>query len=202
MSAVPGRDQLHACIKSKVQKASLLANKKKLKFTDQSDQALDHYALRIELPAAAPDKHDSIIVLDIKGELNVESSLIQQPDQSVTLPAFLAEVHKTAMEQQLRLDSRGVVERWLNKDEWMGWDFKVNRPGAFDVVVLRSEQKYGRDWEGSHRVSIDVAGQKVQGVITEQGKEENLQSLLEICHFESRPGDDRQGGKIQSDLET
>ena len=160
-------------LKSKVQKAYLLANKKSLKFRDQSDKRLDHYALRIELPAAAPDKHDSIIVLNIKGDLNVESSLIQQPDQSVTLPAFLAEVHKTALEQQLRLDSRGVVERWLNKDEWMGWDFKVNRPGAFDVVVLTSEQKYGRDWEGNHRVSIDVAGQKVEGVIAEQGKEEN-----------------------------
>jgi alpha-L-fucosidase len=160
-------------LKSKVQKAYLLANQKNLKLTDQSDKTLDHYALRIELPPAAPDKDDSIIVLDLKGELNVETSLIQQPDQSVTLPAFLAEVHKTAMEQQLRLDSRGVVERWLNKDEWMGWDFKLNRPGAFDVLVLTSEQKYGRDWEGNHRVSVDVAGQKVQGVITEQGKEEN-----------------------------
>ena len=160
-------------LKSKVQKAYLLANKKALKVTDQSNQSLDHYALRIALPPARPDKHDSIIVLNIKGDLNVESSLIQQPDQSVTLPAFLGEVHKTAAEQQLRLDSRGVVERWLSKDEWMDWNFKVNQPGAFDVVVLTSEQKYGRDWEGNHRVSVGVAGQKVEGLIAEQGKEEN-----------------------------
>jgi alpha-L-fucosidase len=160
-------------LKSKVQRAYLLSNKKKLKIADQSEPGVDHYAWRIELPAAAPEKHDSIIVLDIKGELSVESSLIQQPDQSVTLPAHLAEVHKAATAQQLRLDSRGVVERWLNKDEWMNWDFKVNQPGAFDVVVLTSEQKYGRDWEGNHEVEIEVAGQKVQGVIAEQGKEEN-----------------------------
>lgn len=160
-------------LKSKVQRAYLLSNKKKLKFADQSEPDADHYALRIELPAAAPEKHDSIIVLDIRGDLSVESSLIQQPDQSVTLPAHLAEVHKAAAAQQLRLDSRGVVERWLNKDEWMNWDFKVNQPGAFDVVVLTSEQKYGRDWEGNHQVGIEVAGQKVQGVIAEQGKEEN-----------------------------
>src|SRR6267142_856526 len=160
-------------LKSRVEKAYLLANRKSLKVTDQSNQSLDHYALRIALPPARPDKHDSIIVLNIKGDLNVESSLIQQPDQSVTLPAFLGEVHKTAAEQQLRLDSRGVVERWLSKDEWMDWNFKVNQPGAFDVVVLTSEQKYGRDWEGDHRVSVEVAGQKVEGVIAEQGKEEN-----------------------------
>ena len=160
-------------LKSPVQKAYLLANKQKLKFTDQSNKTLDHYALRIGLPAAPPDKDDSIIVLDLKGDLNVESSLIQQPDLTVTLPAFLAEVHRTASEQQLRFDSRGVAERWLNKEEWMDWDFKVNQPGAFDVVVLTSEQKYGRDWEGNHRVSIEVAGQKAEGVISEQGKEEN-----------------------------
>src|SRR6185436_14462401 len=160
-------------LKSKAQKAYLLANKKNLKINDEISTKLDHYALRIKLPAAPPDKHDSIIVLDIKGELSVESSLIQQPDQSVTLPAFLAEVHKTAAQQQLRLDSRGVVERWLNKDEWMDWDFKVSQPGTFEVVILTSEQKYGRDWEGNHRVSVEVAGQNLQGVIAEQGKEEN-----------------------------
>ncbi|HEY3039618.1 MAG TPA: alpha-L-fucosidase [Pyrinomonadaceae bacterium] len=160
-------------LKSKVQKAYLLANKKELKFTVADDKTLDHYSLQIQLPAAAPDKHDSIIVLEIKGELLAESSLIQQPDQTVTLPAHLAEVHKAPGEQQLRLDSRGVIERWLNKDEWVGWDFKLNRPGTFDVVVLTSEQKYGRDWEGNHQVRIEVAGQKLQGVIANQGKEEN-----------------------------
>lgn len=41
------------------------------------------------------------------------------------------------------------------------------------LVVLTSEQKYGRDWEGNHRVNIDVAGQKVGGIIAEQGKEQN-----------------------------
>ena len=184
ITARPGKIYLHVFdwpqkelvlygLKSKVQKAYLLATKRNLKVTDESDKKADHYGLRIQLTTAAPDKHDSIIVLDIKGEPIVESSLIQQPDRSVTLPAFLAEVHKTATEQQLRFDSRGVVERWLNKDEWMSWDFKVNQPASFDVIVLTSEQKYGRDWEGNHRVIIDVAGQHFAGVIAEQGKEEN-----------------------------
>jgi len=160
-------------LKSKVQKAYLLANKKELKLRVESDKALDHHALRVELLATAPDKHDSIIVLEVRGELVTENSLIQQPDRSVTLPAYLSEVHKAAGEQQLRLDSRGVIERWVNKDEWVSWDFKINRPGAFDVVVLTSEQKYGRDWEGDHQVRIEVAGEKMQGVIANQGKEEN-----------------------------
>jgi hypothetical protein len=57
----------------------------------------------------------------------------------VTLPAFLSETHKVG-DQGLRFDTRGVVERWLNKDEWLNWDFKVNHPGTFEVVLLSSEQ--------------------------------------------------------------
>jgi alpha-L-fucosidase len=160
-------------LKNKLHGAYLLANKQKLKFTERADKGLDHNALRIDVPALAPDRHDSIIVLDIKEEPLVDSSLIQQPDRSITLPAYLAEVHKASAEQQLRLDSRGVIERWLTKDEWLSWDFKVNRPGTFDLVVLTSEQKYGRDWEGEHVVKIEVAGTKMQGAIANQGKEEN-----------------------------
>jgi hypothetical protein len=46
-------------------------------------------------------------------------------------------------------------------------------PGAFDVVLLSSEQKYGRDWEGGHTVAIEVAGQKLRGQVDSNGKEEN-----------------------------
>ncbi|HZS04356.1 MAG TPA: alpha-L-fucosidase [Blastocatellia bacterium] len=160
-------------LKNKVQKAWLLANRGELKIAQQNDQAKDHYALNIQLPAAAPDKYESVIVLEIGGVPQVESSLIQQPDQTVTLPAYLADIHKAAAGPHLRLDGRGVVEGWLNKDEWVSWDFKVSRPGAYDVVILTSEQKYGRDWEGDHQVTVEVAGQKIQGTVANQGKEEN-----------------------------
>ena len=159
-------------LKSKVQRAYLLSNKSKLKFTQQADEKLDHYALNIQLPATAPDKYDSVIVLELQGSVNVDTSLLQQPDYSVTLPAFLSETHNVGKEG-LRFDSRGVIERWLSKDEWLGWDFKVSRPGTFDVVLLTSEQKYGKDWEGGHTVDIEVAGQKLKGTVENNGKEEN-----------------------------
>ena len=82
----------------------------------------------------------------------------------MTLPAFLSTVNKGAADS-LRFDSRGVVERWTNKDEWLGWNFRVVRPGAYEVVLVTSEQKYGRDWEGGHEVSVEVAGQRLEGVV-------------------------------------
>jgi alpha-L-fucosidase len=160
-------------LKSKVRRAYLLSNRTKLKFTEQEDARLDHHSLSIRLPAAAPDTHDSVIVLELLGQPRVDAALIQQPDRTVTLPAYLSTVHKGTGADNLRFDSRGVVERWLNREEWMNWEFKVTRPGVFDVIVLTSEQKYGRDWEGDHRVEVEVAGQKLSSVIDNDGKEES-----------------------------
>jgi alpha-L-fucosidase len=185
LTTKPGRLYLHVFnwpqqkelalygLKSKVRKAYLLSNRKRLQFTEQSDARLDHHSLNIELPAAAPDNHDSVIVLEVQGEPQVDTALIQQPDRSVTLPAFLSTVHNAAGAASLKFDSRGVVERWLNKNEWVNWDFKVTRPGSFEVVLLTSEQKYGRDWEGDHKVEIEAAGQTLRGTVDNDGKEEN-----------------------------
>ncbi len=119
------------------------------------------------------DKNNSVIVLDMVGETEFDASLMQQPDSTVTLPAFLSNVHKASSNDGLRFDSRGIAERWLDKNDWVDWDFKVSKPGTFDVVVLTSEQKYGRDWEGGHKIGIEVNGQKLSGTVDGDGKEEN-----------------------------
>jgi alpha-L-fucosidase len=159
-------------IESKVKKAYLLSGRKKLKFSQANDTASDHHEITIGLPSSAPDKNDSVIVLETDGEIVADSALLQQPDNSVTLPAFLSSTHSPGA-NGLRFDSRGVAERWLTKDEWVDWDFKISEPGTFDVVVLTSEQKYGRDWEGGHSITIETAGQKLQGKVEDNGKEEN-----------------------------
>jgi alpha-L-fucosidase len=157
-------------LKSRVSKASLLATKAPLKIRQKNDSDLD--ALQIELPASAPDRNDSIVALDISGPLKVDTSLQQQPDGVVTLAAHLGVVHNAAG-RGMQLDSRGVVERWTRKDDWIDWDFKVTRPGKFQVVLVTSEQKYGKGWEGGQQVSISAADQQIIAILENQGKEEN-----------------------------
>ena len=160
-------------LKSKVRKAYLLANNTPLKITQQEDKSIGHHSLKIELPDASPDKNDSIVVLETAGGVDVDTTLLQQPDGSVSLDAYLAEIHKAPAGSHVQLDSRGVAEQWFNKGEWMSWDFKTNRRGAFDVVVLTSEQKYGKGWEGGHHVAIDVADQNVKASVENNGTQEN-----------------------------
>ena len=159
-------------LKNKVRSAVLLADNGKLKFSQKQDTALDHSELTIQLPADAPDKNDSVIALNLDSDVQVDIALLQQPDDTVTLPAFLSNAHKSG-DAGLRFDSRGVAERWTNKDEWVDWDFKVSMPGTFDVLIVTSQQKYGRDWEGGHVVALDVAGQKLKATVEDNGKEEN-----------------------------
>jgi hypothetical protein len=149
-----------------------LSGNKNLKFTQANDTALDHYSLSLSLPTTAPDINDSVVVLETDGNANVDATLMQQPDKTVTLPAFLSNVHKSGSEG-LRFDSRGVAERWIDKDEWVDWDYKVSKPGTFDVVILTSEQKYGKDWEGGHTVALETAGQKIEGKVEDNGKQDN-----------------------------
>lgn len=169
----PQRELALYGLKSKVEKAYLLAGRRPLKFTQQTDQALDHHSLRIQLPAAAPSQYDSIVVLEIQGPPQVDTSLLQQPDGTVTLAAYMGDLHRASKGSEMRLDSRGVIEKWLSREDWVGWSFKVSRAGAFEVVLLTSEQKYGRDWEGGHRVRAEVAGQSVQGSVSDNGKDQN-----------------------------
>ena len=169
----PQRDLTLFGLKSKVQDAYFLSNKKKLKISQANDKTADHYALTLQLPAEASDKNDSVVVLEVSGQTEFDTALMQQPDDSITLPAFLANVHKADGDEGLRFDGRGVAERWTNKAEWVDWNYKVSKPGTFDVVVLTSEQKYGRDWEGGHAIKLETVGQTFAGKIDDNGKEEN-----------------------------
>jgi alpha-L-fucosidase len=162
-------------LKSKVNRAYLLADTghKPLPMKEQDDTALEHYALRVQLPSAAPDPNDSVIVLETAGEPQVVTGLLQQPDGSIMLPAKLADIHHAEGGTQARLDGRGVMERWVNKDEWVDWNFRVSNPGDFDVAIITSGQKDGRDWEGGHLVNVEVAGSTLKGTISDDGKVDN-----------------------------
>ena len=139
----------------------------------QHDSATDNYALEMQLPAAAPDPADSVIVLATAGRPEAVTTLLQQPDSTVTLPAYLADVHPATGDAGLRFDSRGVAERWTDPGAWLDWEFRVSSPGEFNVALLTSEQKNGRGWEGGHRVRVDVAGKEVTGVVENNGRVEN-----------------------------
>ncbi|HLJ13585.1 MAG TPA: alpha-L-fucosidase [Bryobacteraceae bacterium] len=178
----PKHDFLLYGLKSKVNNAYLLADAQHtpLKITQNHDDAKNLDILRISLPAKAPDPYVSVVALEIDGQPQVNTALAQQPDHTITLPGFFADVHHSGSGEHLKMDNRGVATNWFNKDEWLSWDFEVSDPGTFAVTLLTSEkrQREKTDWEGGHIVRVEVGGKTVEGKVTNQGRLSNFRNLL------------------------
>jgi alpha-L-fucosidase len=159
-------------IQSKIGRASLLASHSPVTFSQKEDKSNGVASLSLKLPAQAPDPNDSVIALEFAGQVAVDPSLEQQPDGSITLPAHLSELHKSPG-SEARLDSRGVMERWTHAQDWMTWNFKVNRPGAFNVELITSQQKYGQGWDGGQHVTLEFPSERLSGIVTDNGREDN-----------------------------
>jgi alpha-L-fucosidase len=172
-SAAQKRDTLTLYgLRSRVRGARLLSNGSKLKVAQSPESEREFPWLRIALPATAPDPHDTVIALEIAGSTDVDPMLQEQPDKSVTLPAYLGELHK-GPGSGVRPDSRGVMERWTNAQDWIDWNFKVRDGGKYDVELVTSQQKYGNGWDGGQRVTVQVGEQKLSTVVADNGKEDN-----------------------------
>jgi alpha-L-fucosidase len=185
ITAKPGRIYLHVFstrekentltlygLHSRVRGAHLLSNHSKLKVTQSPESEREFPWLRVTLPANALDPHDTVIALEIAGNADVDPMLQEQPDKSVTLPAYLGELHKSAG-SGVRPDSRGVMERWTNAQDSIDWNFKVRDGGKYNVELITSQQKYGNGWDGGQRVTVQVGEQKLSTVVADNGKEDN-----------------------------
>jgi alpha-L-fucosidase len=186
MTSGPGKLYLHVFnwpkqgtlilygLKSKAGRAELLSNPGwALQLKQQHTKNPDHYSLTmLKLPEPAPDPIDTVIALSLAGKPDAITELQQQPGGKVMLPAYLADLHGT----KARPDTRGVMEHWTDKAEWVDWKFQVSQPGTFDVTLITSEQKYGNGWEGGQQVAIEVAGKKLDAVVKNDGKLDNPQN--------------------------
>jgi hypothetical protein len=108
-----------------------LANKQGLTFSTSSD------GLELSVPARAPDSVSSTVVLNFKGsaalEIEQTSALAQNADGSVLLPASEARTHGAIQyESGERRDNLGF---WTNPADWAEWDFKLTKPGKFEIMA-------------------------------------------------------------------
>ncbi|MCX8156051.1 MAG: alpha-L-fucosidase [Verrucomicrobiae bacterium] len=98
----------------------------------------DTGGLLVSVPAAAPDPHASVVVLEITGPPQVTAlapPLTQAADGTLTLKADDAEiVGRTA---RLETKAGGVpnIGFWTNPQDRVEWTAKITRPGAFAVEL-------------------------------------------------------------------
>jgi alpha-L-fucosidase len=118
-------------LKNKVATAYLLAdsNKKPLR-----TEAINE-GIVVNVPAPAPDPICSVVVLQVKGSLEIEPPLLTQAaDGSLALPAAEALLHGEMIQYESGRN-RNNIGFWTNPDDWVEWQFHVTKPGKFNVIA-------------------------------------------------------------------
>ena len=143
-------------LRNKVKKAILLADPSvEIEVGQKSDAGLDHHELALTLPEKGPDENVSVVMLEIEGDADVDESPLQQPDASVTLGT-----HMARMSGGIGLDRTGATKDWKSPEGSLEWEFKVSRPGEFEVQVLTIVRKT-LGWSGGHKVRVNVLGEEL-----------------------------------------
>jgi alpha-L-fucosidase len=120
-------------LKNKVLKAYLLADKDKAPLTAATEEG----KVVVSVLASAPDKIDTVVVLEIEGAAEVDQATFainQAADGSIALKAVDAAVHG----EELKYESGGGKDNlgyWMNADDWASWAFDVTKPGEFTVEI-------------------------------------------------------------------
>jgi alpha-L-fucosidase len=145
-------------LRSAVKRAYLLSDRRRALMVEQRGENVV-----IDLPTAAPDKIASVIVLELKGPLDVAPYRIGQADDgSVTLPAFDAKVHGQTARYY---GEQTTIAYWTDVKDWVSWDFAVTKPGTFDVEMIYA---CPTDSAGSE-FDVEVAGRNLVGKVESTG---------------------------------
>ena len=155
---VPG---LHNEVKS----AWLLATDKMLKATTGDDGVV------VEVSSERLDPIDTVIVLEVKGDLNVEMALPgQASDGTVVLGAELTEIHGSGAQVE-EIDGQPNIGWWTNARNWVSWRFKLNTPGRFDVTASIATPAQSSQFE------FAVGDQKLAGEVTSTGSYQSFKTV-------------------------
>ncbi len=121
-------------LKSRVSRASLLVTGDKLKVSTSGGDAI------VKVPAESPDNIDAVVVLEIKGDLIIESNKpVQDENGNVTLDATLGFIHNRGYGTLARLESQDglyFITDWTDKRAYVEWLFDAAETGEFEVKVL------------------------------------------------------------------
>ncbi len=173
----PASDFYLEGLKNKVKKVYLLSDKrqKALPFEESYNSDSDHHRLKIDLPETAPDKVVSVVVVEIEGPANVETSISQQADKTILLPGILGEAKKENQPVELNFTARGGGATWLDEAINLTWDFNVEEAGTFQVDVVTTETgSHGSPvWQGGQKIKITCAGQNTETTVTDDAREDN-----------------------------
>ena len=147
------RELLVPGLKNDVEQAYLLAGQTPLETQSRDDGVV------VSLPALAPDPINSVVVLKVRGALEIESQLpTLEDDGSLVLSADAAYIHNNEGRRDARVVQReetaNNIGYWTDADAWVEWSFEIDQPGQYEILAELAVE------EQRSRFRIELAGQQ------------------------------------------
>jgi alpha-L-fucosidase len=118
-------------LKNAVEAAYLLSDPQKQSL--RTEAGAD--GVTVAVPAEMPDKIASVVVLQVKGELDIEAVVpTQRADGTIVLQALDALTHGGKIKYEGG-HNRDCIGYWVDPADWVEWKFSVKQPGTFTVTA-------------------------------------------------------------------
>ncbi|MBP7050554.1 MAG: alpha-L-fucosidase [Phycisphaerae bacterium] len=159
---------------NEVRSAWLLATDKTLKVT------AGEAGVTIDVPAAALDPIDTVIVLEVKGALDIEKVLPgQAADGTFTLLAEAAEI-RGSQAQVESIEGESNIGWWTNPRDSVAWGFKVGKGGRFNVTAVIAAPS-------ASKFEVVTGDQKLSTEVASTGSYQTFKTF-ELGTIEIKPG--------------
>ena len=163
-------------LKSPVKKVRLLANPKQaIVFRQQVDEVKNLHVLEIDLPKKSPDKVVSVVMLELKNDVAVDETLMQQPSGQILLPPYLAKICGPKKDKPA-IVCGGVLANWKSTAHSLKWKFRVYVPGEYEVRLKTKSLVHEGLWQGGHRLRVQVNEQMFSRVVDADERSTTLES--------------------------
>jgi alpha-L-fucosidase len=153
-------------LKSDVSKAFLLDHSTQ----DLSVKRLNDNDIVISVPKTAPDTTSTVIVLKTRGALQTDSVRLLSTENINRLLAFDSRLHGSGLRYGDGKAKKYYVYHWNKPGQWMSWNFRLNKPATFKVLIKYTTDNHNK---GS-KYSVSVAGQTLEKTVQFPKRKSNI----------------------------
>ncbi len=120
--------------------------------------------LTIGLPAEPPDVIDSVVVLEIDGEPDIDPYIVEQDEDGSVLLDYLSA--STSGKAQKRFNRRGEsghfhISKMQTPEDSVTWHVQMNTPGTYHVDITYAARP---GWENAHYI-LEMGQERIEGTV-------------------------------------
>jgi len=147
-------------LNNKIEKAYSLLDPEEALTVDRDEAG----GLTIGLPAEPPDGINSVFVLEIKGDPDIDPYIVEQDEDGSVLLDYLSA--STSGKAQKRFNRRGEsghfhISKMQTPEDSVEWHVQMNTPGTYHVDITYAARP---GWENVHYI-LEMSQERIEGTV-------------------------------------